>query len=475
MTVHKNPRMSGVETRSKRKRNRPVTFDLERSTFIENKKYRKYRQNHKMAEGNPTVQPQFTDMSYTINAPNRGMEHFQGSQVESMRAGTSTGRTNEALDSSIQEMVSQSVSGVQEQLRAMVTETVSQEMKKVYDMMEKINQTVKDLSDGRVSTSGTNEFRSTNETPIIQQHVRIPPPPDVNYTVPTTVSNPINQVNKTIHVDKFGLNFDGKPSSISVDDFIFRLEHLQKHYQLPWSNILGEFHQLVSGEANEWYWLQVESNMIPDWESLKYELRERYRSQKTNFDFMRELMERKQQHGESIDHFFHALKLLRMKLLQPISELELIKIAKTNIRENIKHLVYPMSVASLEELRVECIGVERNFPRRDMRGMMNVPVRPQRSVSEIETGLPESSPRYGQNNVEEVIANTSHFVCWNCKRHGHGFRECPSNERSLFCYRCGQPDTTTPNCVRCQSGNSRRNVIRAGDQRSTQNLARARQ
>ena len=38
----------------------------------------------------------------------------------------------------------------------------------------------------------------------------------------------------------------------TVEDFIFRVEYLQNHYQCPWAEVLRDFHRLLKGEAIEW-------------------------------------------------------------------------------------------------------------------------------------------------------------------------------------------------------------------------------
>ncbi|KAI8117671.1 hypothetical protein CVS40_10498 [Lucilia cuprina] len=158
---------------------------------------------------------------------------------------------------------------------------------------------------------------------------------------------------------------------------------------------------------------------------------------------MRDLVEQKQQSGETVD---------------------------------ILRIVYPISVSSVEQLRVECNEAERNFPKRDVRSIQPMS-RPMKYVNEINDTdvMVMESPL---DEYEEVAAINTYpqlrkpqVVCWNCRQLGHMFMECPSQERSLFCYKCGKPNVITPRCPNCQSGNQSRSLGVKGDPRSSENLS----
>lgn len=82
---------------------------------------------------------------------------------------------------------------------------------------------------------------------------------------------------------------------------------------------------------------------------------------------MRELVERKQQIGESIDSYFHSMLTLRSRLRVPIPDYAMIKIMKRNVKENLAKMIYPMTIYTLEQLREECKEIDQRFPRRDGR------------------------------------------------------------------------------------------------------------
>lgn len=144
-----------------------------------------------------------------------------------------------------------------------------------------------------------------------------------------------------------------------------RLEYYQWQYNIPWSEIIRDFPLLLAGRAESWYWLFLKTNRFHDWEGLKSSLLSQYQSSKSNFEIITELAQRKQQQNESIDNFFHAMGQIRSKLVQPISEYDMIKIMKKNVRDNIARIVYPIPVNSVEQFRIKSNEGERNFLRRE--------------------------------------------------------------------------------------------------------------
>ena len=44
-------------------------------------------------------------------------------------------------------------------------------------------------------------------------------------------------------------------NGLQIDDFLFRLEHLQNMYGCSWNDVLRDFHLMVEEEAKSWYWV----------------------------------------------------------------------------------------------------------------------------------------------------------------------------------------------------------------------------
>ncbi|KAH8394340.1 hypothetical protein KR215_002499 [Drosophila sulfurigaster] len=77
----------------------------------------------------------------------------------------------------------------------------------------------------------------------------------------------------------------------------------------------------------------------------------------------------------------------------------------------------------------------------------------------------DESPSPAMEEAAAKTRETSKRICWNCRQPGHGFRDCISGTRSIFCFRCGKPDTYSPQCVNCP-GNTWANAMKPGQTRS---------
>lgn len=457
--------MSEVRRSTRQKRTRPSSFDHFKAPHPVDRKYRKDRTSLRMAT-QQMEDSRIWDMSGTINASNRnGSQNPQNVRPE-VEPNTNI---HEELDPSVRNMVTQSVEGVQQSLNTMVKETVAKEMTRVYEMISQINDSVRNLAAERQS-SGCRPDSEYNHRPDRNVQSGSQPSVDTGNTRTRNTPQPIQPLgnwpiieNRRCRVEKFGVNFDGNQNKLSVEDFVFRIEHLQWSNQLSWAEVLRDFHLLVSGEAQEWYWLQLKSGKIGTWEQLKQALFSRYRTPKSYLEATRNLLDRKQQPGESVDGFFHSFNLLCSKIEHPISEFELVRIAKSNLKESLGRIVFPMFVSSIEQLRIACAEAERNFLRKDNR---YVPPHSARLVRQVNEASIEVHRMNDDQNEQEIAAMGVMVTCWNCQKTGHVFKDCISTERHIFCYRCGKADTITPYCQNCKSGNGKRNVVKAGNQRS---------
>lgn len=148
-----------------------------------------------------------------------------------------------------------------------------------------------------------------------------------------------------LRIDKWDVVFDGNPDGINVEDFIFRVEYLIKYHGYTWSEIHGDFHKLLKGNAKDWYWLFIRSKgEIKRSDEIKNALLQQYRSNRSDYELLRDLEERKQRHGETIDAYFHAMNKLRATLRTPLPEEEMIRILKRNLNSNLSQIVYAIRV-----------------------------------------------------------------------------------------------------------------------------------
>lgn len=278
-----------------------------------------------------------------------------------------------------------------------------------------------------------------------------------------------------IFVDKWDLVFDGNAEHLPVEDFIYRVEYLRECYGCSWEEVMRDFQRLLKGEAKEWYWMRPKAKKFKEWKVLKHALLVHYGSHRSNYEYMRELEERRQRPGESIDSFFHATNRLRARLRMELPEFEMIRILKRNLRQGLAQIIYPMNIYTVEQLRDECKEVEKNILRRDysMSGPSSRAAPARKYVDEL------SSEQYGESEEEEIeeinqfrkaIApkeKVKEMICWNCEKNGHLFNACPSIPRRKFCYKCGKPGVSALKCPHC-TGNVWRGATKTGESRSTQ-------
>lgn len=269
--------------------------------------------------------------------------------------------------------------------------------------------------------------------------------------------------NRKIELDRWGICFDGTSKSISAEDFVFRVEILKRNYNLSWPDIIKNFHLLLGGIAQNWFWQFLRTNPRSDWRTIRKALLKQFKTYESDFEIIKQIMERRQQNMESFDEYYNAIMHLRNQLRQPIPETELLQILKGNVNNRLMSFVYPMAIYSLENFREECRRTEKMLQARDLNRHRQNPFM-YKNVHEIDWKNPLDDVSF------EVDALSFDKRCYNCKKQGHSFVSCPLPSRNLFCYRCGLDNFTTPDCPKCnpQSGNRRSSVKKTGESRSTQ-------
>ncbi|XP_070141473.1 uncharacterized protein [Drosophila kikkawai] len=78
-----------------------------------------------------------------------------------------------------------------------------------------------------------------------------------------------------VRIEKWEI-VDGDPNKLAVEDFVFRVEYLQRQSRCSWDQVLGSFYQLMRDQAAEWYWQQVKENPPQTWDDLKESLVARF-------------------------------------------------------------------------------------------------------------------------------------------------------------------------------------------------------
>lgn len=237
----------------RRKRSRPSSFDLYKATLPVERKYQRSKKGNIMETASQPEAPRVWDFSQTINttqqtegqSTSQNIPQFVGGNGEmpstsQVRPQFVTDNTNEHptddLDPSIRNMVTQSVEVVQQNPNTMVKESVAQGMQRVYQMINQINENIKTLSEKSQSTGGLIPDRGVNNRSNVNFR-EVPRTSQILTNQNTTNRSETANVQASLgwqtvglkgcRVEKFGILFDGNQNRLSVDDFVFRVEHLQ--------------------------------------------------------------------------------------------------------------------------------------------------------------------------------------------------------------------------------------------------------
>lgn len=301
-----------------------------------------------------------------------------------------------------------------------------------------------------IRTNSQNNFRDIVQNPIQMT------PPILNRTSfqSNTSSLPDHKITQIIQ--SWGLKFDGSPT-IPVEEFLYRLRVLtNENFHGDFNIITKNLHIVLSGKAREWFWKFHKKAEIVDWYNFCDAIKLQYKDLKSPYDIREEVRNRKQKPGESFDNFFESISNIADRLPIPLPETEFIEIVTRNLRPEIRHELLYLEVRSIPELRKlvqkrECFlndeYTRRNFASRNPSNTFM----PRRQISEIESTFDISNNDINDNSeisVDAVQSADSIHRCWNCDQTGHHWEDC-LQDRSVFCYGCGQKNTYKPQCQRC--------------------------
>lgn len=310
---------------------------------------------------------------------------------------------------------------------------------------------------------------------------------------------------------KWNLSFSGESSSMSVDDFIFRLESCASDDRINLQLLPSKIHRYLQGKALNWYWTYRRKFASPDWEVMKTALRQTFRGHENDFEMKRMIEDRKQRFNESFGDFRLAVESLAARLSIPLAEYELVQILRHNMSARLQNALLWKEAPNCDVLHALCSQVERLWAAQDRR---RPPAdRSQRAVNELSEGtvptsldlppglansfpgdplvFPFCGPTESCPDVREEVQamgqtdaprtrnvfigrpiNPGLRVCWNCEDLGHSFQNCPKEQRRLFCYGCGRTNRVKANCENCNSTpkdqlNSKTSAPREGVSHST--------
>lgn len=259
---------------------------------------------------------------------------------------------------------------------------------------------------------------------------------------------------KVLHIiSNWKIKFTGSVNSISVENFLYRIEALTSHtLQGDFDLLCRNASSLFEGKAADWFWRYHRSVHSVNWHDLCRALRQQYSDSRSDVDIRELIRDRKQRQGESFDNFYESVVQLTDRLREPLSCDMLVEILRRNLLPEIQHEILNLKITSLQELRDICR--RREFFLQDVRRKHGLdfskPTQSSKRVCEVDELVTEEDMGSFIDSNEQVAGIS--LNCWNCHQAGHRYQECLA-DRSVFCYGCGTPNIYKPNCRKCSSKN----------------------
>lgn len=314
---------------------------------------------------------------------------------------------------------------------------------------------------------------------------------------------------RNVPVNAWGISFSGDGRGMHLHDFLTQLKVYQRSEQIPSQELLYLIVHLLSGQAKLWYLSRYDS--FQSWDHLEAAIRREFLPENYEYALLSEVSKRKQKSNESFSEYITHMMATFKCISIPIPEQHILFIVRDNLLPKYADAIAPLEIQNLAHLSEVCrridnttfkrqpslpfqsfSGYDRNIPRkfssdRQVNSLDCSPienVENQVASDECYRNEPANNgfgmtdelcpihvernrkPR-GQMPANRLGSNNSGrestLFCWNCRKWSdHPFRAC-KEARTIFCYRCGQPDTKAPNC-KC-SGNVKGNLDPPGNVR----------
>lgn len=309
-------------------------------------------------------------------------------------------------------------------------------------------------------------------------------------------------------MSKWPLRFAGSSQDLPVDEFLFRAETLARLENLQHPALALGLHQLLVGAAASWYWIYIRNEPNASWIQVKQALTFAFQSNISDAAIRRLIMDRLQRPGERFMDFCVAIQGLEVRLARRMSEVELLDTLRRNMLSHLQDRLLFVPINSILGLQQRVRQIEElvqrqaevQTARRPIGRIheLSVPVSTFAAEHEDLTRQTEFSSGAGSDNNIEVLRNieltpfnqlppgfdaeehsvqtfgdigwinaigntaNKEFCCWNCDASGHTYMDCPSRDRKIFCYGCGEKNVVRPHCPKCSirllQGNASRNV-----------------
>lgn len=300
---------------------------------------------------------------------------------------------------------------------------------------------------------------------------------------------------KTVPVHQWRISFCGEGKGLHLFDFLDQISLYQRSENISNNELLSSIVHLLTGRAKLWYRSAYDS--IFTWDEFVSALKTEFLPRNYEYMLLADISSRVQRPNETFAEFITHMKSLFKCLTIPIDEDYKIFLVQKNLLPKYAVGVAPLNIQSLEQLSNVCRRIDgaynrsntirmpfqefqrsydRPFARNSDRNRELMAVEhseeanddsslvdiDERELLEVRKPRSGTSVRRDKRVVNDNQSVKRKINCWNCKKDGHGFKECNLDQDGKFCYKCGLEDTLFRDCSRCHPGNATRNLGRTG-------------
>ena len=298
-----------------------------------------------------------------------------------------------------------------------------------------------------------------------------------------TIRNQIGS-RKSIPVYQWRVVYSGDDKELHLYDFLSQVEVLRRSEQLSEEELLTSVVHLLSGRARLWYHSNYDN--FHNWNQFTCALKKEFLPPNYDYILLSDISNRVQKSNETYSEFIMHMNALFRCLSCPLSEDYKLFLVRKNLVSRYAIGVAALDISNLQELSTACRRIDGALNRQTQ---LNLPFqqcnrnnsRPinrnndrnrELNAVDVPADIDENNPEILEIKAKpndridkNVPCNINQKLkCWNCSVEGHRFQECQL-PRKKFCYRCGLPNVTVPNCQKCQ-GNEKRNLGAQGNDRA---------
>lgn len=244
---------------------------------------------------------------------------------------------------------------------------------------------------------------------------------------------------------------------------MFRVETLQKKHNIPIDDLYANFHLLLGGPAQEWYWLYMEENADSEtnhFSKFRLAFLDQFRRADCDEEIRSAMNERKQGQNETFDEFYAVIKGMSFTMKNKIPEQSLVNIIRRNLKPRIKNLIFGCKIERFEQLKKECKRAEKHlseFENRPKYGkkLEEVSWLEEEPGDELSNTAVEALERRpgSYNTADDRRKNLSNVGHLTSKEEKKPQCPCDSPFHRLSCFKCNQPNLKCFICERCESEN----------------------